>query len=546
MKTKITLLIVGFTFLFCGNIFSQVSIQRVLLNGNNISAYFQTTGIFNQNTTAGNSPGFEWPKGTSKHAIFSSGLSIGAKVNGMLAQSMSSYHGEFAPGYIQNGIAVTNSSFKIYKISRGDNAGNNPDFANWYLMVPYGAPYIDVNNNHQYDPGVDSIGIRNASQVIFLCMTDGFAVQHTSGEGFGVGITNPLLNSRVALTAWCYDRSDLQEIQFIKWEIINSGTNAWNSTYMSIVCDPDLGYSDDDYIGCDTSKNLGYCYNSTNNDATYGANPPAVGMILHKSPKNFTSFNFFTNTSSAPPPCESDPNGEPLGAYNMMRGFKKDTSNFMNPLTTPPTPTKFVYSGDPQTNSGWTEFRGSVQNCSGNTGTIITVNPSGDRRFIMSSGADNYTVNPNDTVTIIASQLIARGSSNLNSVTALKNYASTAWSVFNGGFSVGIQKISSIVPTEFSLSQNYPNPFNPATTIKFSIPVILSGAKSKTRSGGNLFVKLSLYDLLGREVETLVNEKLNAGTYEVSFDASKLSSGIYFYTFSAGDYKETKRMVLIK
>jgi hypothetical protein len=533
MKTKIILVIIGMTLLLCGNLFSQVTIQRVYLDGNNISTLFQNTGIFNQNTTSGNTAGFIWPKGTTKAAIFTTGLCIGAYVRGQLAQSMASYEGEFAPGYVLNGVPITNSNFKIYSIRAGDNSASNPDYANWYLMIPYGAPYIDVNNNHQYDPGIDEIGIKNASHVIFQCMTDGFASSHTSGEGFGGGVTDPLLNSQIAWTAWCYAREDLQDIQFVKWEIINKNANSWNSAYFSLVCDPDLGDMNDDFIGCDTAKKLGYCYNARNTDATYGTNPPAVGMIFHKSPKDFTSFTFFTNNSVSPIPCESDPNKEPNGAYLMMKGFKKDSSNFMNPLTNPPVPTKFVYTGDPETNTGWTESRGSIQNCGGDTGTTIAKNPYGDRRFIMSSGAENYTVNPNDTVKIYASQLIARGNSNLNSVTALKNYANTAWSVYNSGFVVGILNISNNIPSDFILYQNYPNPFNPNTNIRYDLP----------KSG---FVKLAVYDMLGRELEMLVNEKQSAGTYEAIFNASKYPSGVYFYRLKTEQFTATRKMLLTK
>jgi hypothetical protein len=89
------------------------------------------------------------------------------------------------------------------------------------------------------------------------------------------------------------------------------------------------------------------------------------------------------------------------------------------------------------------------------------------------------------------------------------------------------------VPSVYSLDQNYPNPFNPATTIKFSIP-----QSSK--------VTLKIYDVLGREVSTLVNDTRNAGNYEVSFDASNLSSGMYIYTIQAGDYSASKKMMLLK
>ena len=95
----------------------------------------------------------------------------------------------------------------------------------------------------------------------------------------------------------------------------------------------------------------------------------------------------------------------------------------------------------------------------------------------------------------------------------------------------GIKTIE--IPNSYSLNQNYPNPFNPTTTIKFGVPT-------------SEVVRLTVYDILGREVRTLVNELKSAGTYEVSFDASALSSGVYFYKLETPSYSTTKRMLLVK
>ncbi len=90
-----------------------------------------------------------------------------------------------------------------------------------------------------------------------------------------------------------------------------------------------------------------------------------------------------------------------------------------------------------------------------------------------------------------------------------------------------------IVPNEYTLSQNYPNPFNPTTKINFALP----------KQG---FVSLKIYDITGREIQTLVNEVKQAGYYSVDFNGSSLSSGVYFYMIKSGDFVMTKRMVLIK
>ena len=94
-------------------------------------------------------------------------------------------------------------------------------------------------------------------------------------------------------------------------------------------------------------------------------------------------------------------------------------------------------------------------------------------------------------------------------------------------------KKSQISPDMFYLYQNYPQPFNPSTTIKFQVPTIS-------------FVTLKIFDALGREIAVLINEVKEAGTFEVEFDGSDLTSGIYFYTLKAGGYTNTKKMSLIK
>ncbi len=110
----------------------------------------------------------------------------------------------------------------------------------------------------------------------------------------------------------------------------------------------------------------------------------------------------------------------------------------------------------------------------------------------------------------------------------------TRISLFRGG---ALKKISTEIPNNFSLSQNYPNPFNPSTKITFSIPPS-KGARGMTR--------LIIYDILGREISTLVNEQLQPGTYEVEWDGTNFPSGVYFYKLITSDFTETRKMVLVK
>jgi photosystem II stability/assembly factor-like uncharacterized protein len=98
---------------------------------------------------------------------------------------------------------------------------------------------------------------------------------------------------------------------------------------------------------------------------------------------------------------------------------------------------------------------------------------------------------------------------------------------------INVNPIGKTIPSEFKLYQNYPNPFNPVTTIRFNVKE-------------NMFVSLKVFDILGREVSSLINEKLNAGEYSVPFYGTYLPSGVYFYRLWAGDFSETKKMLLLK
>ncbi|MCE1166106.1 MAG: T9SS type A sorting domain-containing protein [Bacteroidetes bacterium] len=104
----------------------------------------------------------------------------------------------------------------------------------------------------------------------------------------------------------------------------------------------------------------------------------------------------------------------------------------------------------------------------------------------------------------------------------------------------GISYVSESVPASFSLYQNYPNPFNPVTKIRFDIP---ENGKWKSENG---VVTLKVYDILGKEVTTLVNERLQPGTYETAWDASGFGSGVYFCRFAGPGHSETKKMIVLK
>jgi len=168
-------------------------------------------------------------------------------------------------------------------------------------------------------------------------------------------------------------------------------------------------------------------------------------------------------------------------------------------------------------------------------------------------GSNLYNYYPKDSTTIGDSSKSVKAAMNLG---VMSGFDAVIWTVFNKDsltysnlyarkviIIIGdIKKIGNTVPDNYELSQNYPNPFNPSTNIKFNIPLL----SFPHAPSGNPLVVLKVYNILGKEISTLVNEKLSPGMYETKFSNNQLPSGIYFYTLTAGKFTDTKRMILIK
>ena len=171
-----------------------------------------------------------------------------------------------------------------------------------------------------------------------------------------------------------------------------------------------------------------------------------------------------------------------------------------------------------------------------------------------------FTLAPNDTQWTMLALVPGLGNTNLNRIQAMREKVGILRSLPYDSLAFGSTKFSvtdveetkSTLPEQFSLSQNYPNPFNPSTKISFTIPnvTLSSSSQSNVRDEGTR-VQLKVYDVLGNEVATLVNEERPAGNYEVEFNSHSgegrnLTSGVYFYQLRVGSFVETKKMILIK
>lgn len=167
-----------------------------------------------------------------------------------------------------------------------------------------------------------------------------------------------------------------------------------------------------------------------------------------------------------------------------------------------------------------------------NDGDSINIRVGGR---IGSLGAYVYKRNNNTASSSVAPTCMVYSPSSVTSLCAFSyaGFGPTNIYANQENLITGIQSNGSEIPNSFSLNQNYPNPFNPVTNIKFNLP-----------KSGN--VRLVVFDVMGREVATMINENLSAGSYTADFNAINLSSGIYFYKLITADFTDTKKMMLVK
>jgi hypothetical protein len=237
-----------------------------------------------------------------------------------------------------------------------------------------------------------------------------------------------------------------------------------------------------------------------------------------------SAFVFSVNGSSIYVDPAQGANGD-VQWYRVMKGLTAlSGAEYIDPITS--LPTKFTLSGDPVRGTGWID---------GTNGLI-----PGDRRICMVTGP--FTMAPGDTQELVVAHLAGMGSDRLFSLSTLRYYADLVATVLrteaSGPVSVAHEDP---LPTGFTLEQNYPNPFNPSTTIRYSLP-----RKSA--------IQLAVFNTLGQEVAPLVNEEKEAGYYEVKFDGTDLSSGVYFYRIralpirdgQAGSFTQTRKLLLLR
>ncbi len=465
--------------------------------------------------------------------------------------------------------------YRIYVVNESDQPFGG-SWQEWTFAVDIGAEFydgdndgiynpVDLNGNGEWDINEDRPDIIG-DQIAWCVFNDGVYPRNRFENV-------PPLGIEIHQTVFGYKSSSapqLKNVLFIRYKIFNKGTvnSLLDSVYFTAWTDPDLGNYFDDLVGCDTLTKSGYVYgldpdpgfgdevpsffinllqgpysyipgetfidNNSNGtyedsidtplDSAYNHQGPVNGFQIFPGAKNQTMTAFTHNISSVPQ--RNDPTDE-FEARNFMLGLLRsggpiDPCNdpfgdvFGIPCDDPSIDPRFWYSGDPESNYGW-----------------LNIIPT-DQRMAVHTGP--FFLEVDKPITIIVGYTIGQGDSPLNSVTVGKEVSAFVQQFYQSNFDdniLPVEEEKNLIVDEFKLFQNYPNPFNPSTRIQYAVSSLQ-------------FVSLKVYDVLGNEITTLVNEEKPIGSYEVEFNASSLPSGVYFYQLNAGSFIETKKMILIK
>jgi hypothetical protein len=508
---------------------------------------------------------YEVPKGSGSNAIFMSGIWVGGFIGNESAPRVAgSTYGpwEFWAGPLDdNGNPPVDCSIfdRVYKVSKSDidafeqTGATTPSLLGWPTGL--GAPTLAAPGNGA-DDDEDGTVDEEGEQIKFNINTPlanriNRVIDLASGERPAIlgdqsiwwvmndrGNTHERSQSapmglEVHGLAFAFNQAGaIGDMTFYKYSVFYKGTEPLNRAYMGIVSDPDLGDFADDYVGSDSTLGLGYVYNADNADISgegYGTPPPAAGYDFFQGPivpsvgdtaqvsgvkipdfKNLgmTTFAFYNNGG-----CVTCDPATAEDFYNYMDGRWRDGKQFTfggngrdEAGGGSTNPTRFMFSGDPATNTGWTE-----RNPDPFTGSVPPISP-GDRRFAMATGP--FTINPGDRQEIIFGVVFAIGADNWDSVAKLRSVDAAAQSAFDVNFDlaqppdppqVTVTALDGEVVLEWanpSTSNNYLetySEFDPLAVVPPDAPI---EEKTYSFEGYRVYQYADIADQVGRVIAT--------------------------------------------
>ncbi|RMH77525.1 MAG: hypothetical protein D6681_20870, partial [Calditrichaeota bacterium] len=381
-----------------------------------------------------------YPKGSGLTFLFQGGIAATGFVNGELRASWmakASLIQEYQPGKWL--MDPDDPRARFYVVNKADGPGSEA-YVDWAEAVALGADFQDLDGDGVYDPNTDRpdmIGDR-----IIWCVYN---------DSTPVNVRTPRLGTlpiglEVHQHAWAFARSDeLGDVVFLRYRFINPTRNDIQDLIFSIWDDPDLGDYQDDLIGSDTVRSMGYIYND-GADAVYGPNPPAFGVDFFQGPVVFTgvetdtafksrgpffgvdtlvrwknlpmtSFMFYINGD----PVISDPSNAGIARFYQEGGLDR-SGNPIDPTAwgiggTPDTDPRFFYSGTPETGTGWLD------------------NTPADKRFMVNTGP--FQLASGDTQDVVVAYVVTQGPTDqLSSVAKLRVVDDVAQAAYNANFRI--------------------------------------------------------------------------------------------------------------
>ena len=513
--------------------------------------------------------------------LFSGGFFLSGILNSVWANGVmyNIFQQDYQPGTIN--VSSTDLRSALYKL-RSDDPAFGISWQDWSDAVDLGADFydgnedgvydpIDLNGNNQWDPDEDKPDILG-DETFWCVYNDGVPSEDRRWP------MNPLgIEIRQTIFAFETDQLPLSNTVFVRYKIVNTGSVVSNleGVIFGHPYDTDIGNFNDNLGGTDIARNASYCYGDStcflpgmtpltfladflsgpvsyipgvsfidyNGNGTYenGIDTPLDTACTFRGQLGVQVYIGATNlrmkagvTYADGNPFQSEPKN-PIEVRNYLIGLQRN-GNEADPCTYPYGEVRggidcstvspyYWYSGDPVNNMGWINTRATENHA------IFSLKP--------------FDMQENQDKEVMLAYIVGTGADAISSVTEAKMLSDQIQEFFEDNFGYPIVLSAdepSAIVNDFKLEQNYPNPFNPSTTIKFTVTSNVKGEMSN--------VSLKVYDVLGSEIATLVNEELSPGEYEVEFSRNLinqiLTSGIYFYQLTAGGFIQTKKMILMK
>jgi len=469
---------------------------------------------------------FEVPKNSGKSTIFTSNIWLGGLdsesnlhvaahrfcqlgYDFWLGPATTDY--EVVGGKKVYSDAYIQKYYHTWKVSRAEINYHRAHYADAGYEMPWGiahwpahgraefgespmlAPYKNVAGSSSYEPALGDYPDIRGDQTVFFIINDAMeAHTESGGEPF---------NFDVLGTAYAYNSSDsiLQNTIFISYELLNNSSQEYNNFYFGFWTDFDLGYAYDDYVGCDTSLNLGFVYNGTDIDGNgephaYGKNPPAQGAMLLN--QKMSAFVYHNNDFSI--------TGDPRSAieyYNYLQAKWRNGVHMTEGGTglnfNSTDYTNFMFSGDPISRTGWTEL-------TPNPGSDSDPNPPYDRRALMSTGPFTFPAGERLRLDVALPFVRDYGSkSALSSLALLKEFSTEIQEYYDETI-VGIREHNNIATGKLWV---YPNPSNGKFTL----------------SSEKAIEQIEIFDMLGKKV---FSDTPKVQTAQLN---TRLPQGLYIY-----------------